>query len=61
MQNIFHDLEEDYDPYYTRYNHGIPGSTLDINEYEDEQDKEYSGYLGMAIVPIATETIKRGN
>ena len=30
MQNILHDLEEDYDPYYSRY--GVPDSNLDTNQ-----------------------------
>lgn len=42
--NTLHDLEEDYDPYYSRY--GVPGSNLDTNLHEADEIAECAERIG---------------
>ena len=53
MQNILHDLEEDYDPYYSRY--GVPGSNLDTNRNEADEIAECAERIGAEPMPVIME------
>ena len=43
MKSILHDLEEDYDPYYSR--HGVSGSNAETCQYEAEEEAEHIEHM----------------
>jgi len=50
MTDITHDLEEDYDPYYSQ--HGVPGSDAETCRYDDDEIKEVCKTCGLIPAPI---------
>jgi hypothetical protein len=49
MNDIIHDLEEDRDPYYVKYGHGISGSDAETCRYDAEDYQECAERLGLQV------------
>jgi hypothetical protein len=54
MKNILHDLEEEYDPYYTNIA-AVPGSTAETNFHDKDDYLDCAKNLGLN--PVKTEVI----
>jgi len=50
MIHLLHDLEEDYSPFSPP--HGIPGSNLDTNQYDQEEYEDSAKNIGMKVCEV---------
>ena len=53
MIHLLNDLEEDYSPFSSP--HGIPGSNLDTNQYDQEEYEDSAKNIGMKVCEVVRE------
>ena len=52
MNDIIHDLEEDRDPYYVKYGHGISGSDAETCQCEHDDYLECAERMGLKAILV---------